>query len=146
VRGKLVKMEREDDRRKDKNWEPYYERTKGLKPHENVTEFLKKGVKPGKAIDLGCGAGRDTIGLLKNGWDVLSIDREEKAKGKILEQLETNDFCKFRFIQGDFRYVELEKTDLIVSNLTLSFCPKNDFKILWDKINSSIIDGRLFCW
>ena len=139
-------MEREEDnRKKNKGWEPYYKHTKGLKPHENVIEFLEKDIKPRQAIDLGCGAGRDTIALLKSGWRVLAIDREEKAKGHILEQVKKNDFSRFRFKQADFRHVELGKVDLIVSNLTLSFCPKSDFSTLWNKISNSIVDGRIFC-
>jgi trans-aconitate methyltransferase len=31
------------------------------------------------AVDLGCGAGRDTRELLSAGWRVLAIDREDAA-------------------------------------------------------------------
>ena len=40
--------------------EKYYNITKNSKPHLNVLNFLDLNVSPGKAVDLGCGAGRDT--------------------------------------------------------------------------------------
>lgn len=59
-----------------KNKENYYKITKNRGPNFLTTEFLKLGITPGKAIDLGCGAGRDTVALIKNNWEVLSIDKE----------------------------------------------------------------------
>ena len=44
------------------------------------------GIKPDFAIDLGCGAGRDTIYLLHNGWKVLAIDKED-TKEFILKKI-----------------------------------------------------------
>ena len=44
----------------------YYENTKNAPPHKNIKKFIKLENKTGKAIDLGCGAGRDTIFLIKN--------------------------------------------------------------------------------
>ena len=60
----------------DNKWEEYYNHTKETKPHKNIEKFLNLGVTPGKAIDLGCGAGRDTIALIKNNWRVLAVDKE----------------------------------------------------------------------
>ena len=69
-----------------RNKEEYYNITKNAKPHLNVLNFLNFNVLPGKAVDLGCGAGRDTIELLKNNWKVLSIDKED-TESIIREQL-----------------------------------------------------------
>ena len=55
----------------------YYKNTKNALPHENIKKFLEIDILPGNAIELGCGAGRDTICLIKNGWNVLAIDREK---------------------------------------------------------------------
>lgn len=74
----------------------YYENTKNALPHKNVQKVLEMDIIPGNAIDLGCGAGRDTIYLIKNGWNVLAIDKED-TKGLIEEKLNENELKNFRF-------------------------------------------------
>jgi len=56
--------------------EKYYDNTKNAEPNYIVKEFIKLNVRPGNAVELGCGAGRDTVYLIKNGWNVLAIDKE----------------------------------------------------------------------
>ena len=58
------------------NINKYYENTEGALPNPMVKKFIDMNINPTNAIDLGCGAGRDTIFLINNGWNVLSIDRE----------------------------------------------------------------------
>ena len=123
----------------------YYKKTKNALPHKNVQKVLEMDIIPGNAIDLGCGAGRDTIYLIKNGWNVLAIDKEE-TKGLIEEKLNENELKNFRFSLQNFQNVELEKNNLIVSNFSIPFCGKKYFKEFWNKIEESIEKGRIFCW
>lgn len=123
--------------------EKYYENTKHALPHQNVREFMTLKSKVGKAIDLGCGAGRDTVFLIKNNWQVLAIDRENTEK-IILERLKDNDIEKFRFSCQKFENIEWEDNDLVVANFSLPFCDKKHFYELWNKLVHSISEGRLF--
>ena len=59
-----------------KKIEEYYKNTKNALPHKNVLEFMRIENKVGKAIDLGCGAGRDAIYLIKNGRRKFSINEQ----------------------------------------------------------------------
>lgn len=126
------------------NIEKYYENTKDALPHENIKEFLKINDKQGKAIDLGCGTGRDTIFLIKNGWEVLATDREDNME-IISNKLEQEELNRFKFIRQNFEEIELEENDLIVANFSLPFCRKEYFYEFWDKIVESISNGRIFC-
>lgn len=100
-------------------------------------------MQPGKAIELGCGVGNDTVYLIKNNWNVLAIDRED-LKERIVKKLNDEEQEKFRFQKQNFEYLELEKNNLIVANYSLPFCNKNNFKELWNKINNSILKGGYF--
>ena len=57
-----------------------------------ATPFLVesvKGVKPGKALDLGMGSGRNSLYLAGQGWDVTGVDISDKAIRQAREQAQT---------------------------------------------------------
>ena len=122
----------------------YYENTESEKSRKNVAYFINEiQCDSGNAIELGCGAGNDTVYLIKNNWNVLAIDREDVEK-RIVKRLNKKELEKFRFQKQNFESLELEKSNLIVANYCLPFCNKNKFKELWDKIERSIIDKGYF--
>ncbi len=122
----------------------YYENTEGALPNPIIKKFIDMNIKPTNAIDLGCGAGRDTIFLIKNGWDVLSIDREN-TKEIISRKLNNKEIKKFRFKNQNFEDIELEKTNLLVANFSIPYCNKKHFDKLWKKITNNILKDRMFC-
>ena len=127
------------------NIEKFYENTKNAMPHDNIKKFVEMRTKTGNAIDLGCGAGRDTIFLIKNNWNVTAIDRED-TQNIIEANLNTEDLKKFKFMCQNFETIKLYKNDLIVSNFSIPFCSKNYFNDFWNKIVNSINNGRILCW
>ena len=128
-----------------RNIEKYYENTESALPNPMVKKFIDMNVDPTNAIDLGCGAGRDTIFLIKNGWNVLSIDREN-TKDIISSKLDNEELKKFRFKCQSFEDIELEKTNLLVSNFSIPFCDKEHFNNFLKKITDSILKDRIFRW
>lgn len=128
-----------------KDIEKYYKNTKDATPHENIKKFLKINSKVGKAIDLGCGTGRDTIYLIKNNWNVTAIDREN-VEELIKEKLNDKEKKQFKFISGNFENIEIEKNNLVIANFSIPFCNKDYFNIFWKKIVESISEGRIFYW
>lgn len=127
-----------------RNIEKYYNNTESEKPRNNVQYFVDKiKCHSGKAIELGCGAGNDTVYLIKNNWNVLAIDREDVEK-RIAKRLKDEEREKFRFQKQDFESLELERNNLIIANYCLPFCNKDKFQELWDKIENSILDKGYF--
>ena len=127
------------------NIKKYYEKTEGALPNPMVKKFINMNINPTNAIDLGCGAGRDTIYLIKNGWNVLSIDREN-TREIISRKLNNEEVKRFRFRSQNFENIELEKTNLLVSNFSIPFCDKEYFNKFWKKITDSILKDRIFRW
>lgn len=126
------------------NIEKFYKNTKNAMPHENTKKFIEMKTKIGNAIDLGCGAGRDTIFLIKNNWNVTAVDREN-TKNIIEENLNTEDLNRFKFMCQNFEEIKLEQTDLVVSNFSMPFCNKEYFENFWNNVVDSIKIGRIFC-
>jgi SAM-dependent methyltransferase len=68
-------------------------------------------LKPGRALDLGCGAGRNTRYLVRHGWDAIGIDMLGAAIDKARSQA-VGTAANARFLQGDVaRLAELDIGD-----------------------------------
>ncbi len=122
----------------------YYEVTEKDKPHKNVKYFIENiKVNPSNAIDLGCGQGNDILFLIRNGWNVLGIDKEN-VEERIRKRLNKNEQCSFNFELQIFEELKLIKTDLIVANFSLSFCDKKKFENTWKTIEEAISTDGYF--
>lgn len=124
--------------------EKYYDNTEKNTPRNNVRYFVES-IKTNKknAIELGCGAGNDTVYLIKNGWNVLAIDKED-VEERIKKRLNVEELKRFTFQKQCFESLELKECNLIVANYCLSFCSSNKFQELWNKVNNSILKGGYF--
>ena len=121
----------------------YFDKTKNNMPRTNIRKFVDMKIKPGICIDLGCGAGNDTIFLIKNGWKVIAIDKEN-TENIIRNNLNNEEQNSLEFEKQDFENITLKPCDLLVANLSLSFCNKKYFSELWNKIVNSISKDGYF--
>ena len=126
---------------------------------KNATEYYKKSIMNNKpsallfkffqnkynenlngnvAIDIGCGAGNDTIYLLDKGFEVTAIDSELQVKDIMENRIEDNG--NLNVIISDFTKVKFNKADLIFANFSLFFVRK-DFdefmKYVLDNVNKN---------
>ncbi|WP_138910038.1 class I SAM-dependent methyltransferase, partial [Streptomyces chryseus] len=67
-------------------WDGFYaDRDKAVpffvaKPDENLVSYVEQGlIIPGRALDLGCGPGRNALHLASLGWEVDAVDLSPRA-------------------------------------------------------------------
>ncbi len=113
-------------------------------PRKNVKYFIENmKIQPGKAIDIGCGAGNDTVYLIKNGWSVTSIDKEN-VEERISKRLNKEELTRFNFQKQELETIKLRMSDLIIANYSLSFCNKQEFNKMWKTIEENIVQEGYF--
>ena len=72
-------------------------------PGSQILDRVLAGATAGvgrRALDVGCGKGRDAIHLAKQGWDVTAVDLEERAIAQARERAAEAD-ADVRWIVGD---------------------------------------------
>jgi len=125
-------------------WNEYHKVTNNIPPRKNIVNFINNYKElSGKAIDIGCGAGNDTIYLIQNNWNVLAIDGSD-VENSIKEKLNDEEKEKFSFQVQKFEDLKLPKSDLIISNNALPFCNKEYFYTMWQEICNSINSNGFF--
>ncbi len=126
------------------DWAAYYQALKDRPPRETAVFARRRFSPPGVAVDLGCGAGRDTLPLLAAGWRVIAIDREPSA----IEALEAATPSEWRDCLearlAPFEEAEWPAVDLIVSSFALPLAPKAKFPALWRRIRQTLKPGGRF--
>ena len=124
--------------------EEYYKKTENSKPNFLIKKLINNvEIKQKNAVELGCGTGRDTLYLIKNGFKVLAIDKEDTSK-IISKKLNSEELKRFRFKCQAFEDLEIEENNLLVANFSIPFCNKNYFKSFWNRIDRSILKNGYF--
>lgn len=81
------------------------------KPDENLVSYLERGlVPPGRALDLGCGPGRNALHLAAAGFSVDAVDLSAAAIEWARERAGDADV---RFLCGDAFTLELGEYDFV---------------------------------
>lgn len=72
---------------------------------EPVKRLAGEPSAPGRALDLGCGSGRDAVYLAQQGWQVTAVDAVTQALGEARERARTAG-VEVDFRQGDVTRLE----------------------------------------
>lgn len=131
------------------DWTRYYDAA-GDEPRETLLHALGRfddeKARPGFAVDLGCGTGRDTAELLRRGWRVLAIDGEAEAIDRLRARrdLPAAATARLRTKISPFEEADWPEADLVNSSFALPFCAPEAFPALWQRIDGSLRPGGRF--
>ena len=123
-------------------WSEYFAAMKGSPARILLTNALVYCPIEGSAIDLGAGAGQDTLSLLQQGWHVLAVDEEEESGDLITEQAESRHLdSKLAILISAFEnlpFAFLRPMDLIYGGFSLPFCHPAAFPVFWGQIKQNL--------
>lgn len=105
---------------KEKDWSNYQNNTLNDEIDNLLLEFLNKYKNVKTIVDLGCGAGNESVYLIKHGYNVISIDRQLN-KSFILDRLEKGEKKNVKFLESDFKYVIIPNSDCVMAIFSIPF-------------------------
>lgn len=122
----------------------YYDGARGRPPRPTLFQAASTFERPGFAVDLGCGDGRDTVELLRRGWRVLAIDASEEG---ILRLQDRPDLALNALLET--RVARIEETDwpaaeLVNASFVLPLLAPEVFPVVWDRIRECLVPGGRF--
>ena len=132
----------------DNVWRDYYQKTRGRAPRQLLLDalasFSDDDNSQKSAIDLGCGAGIESVVLLERGWNVLAIDGEPAAIQHLMEAISEQERSRLQTRVAKFKDVVLPAADLIHASLSLPFCEPEYFDTFWNKVATAVKPGGRF--
>lgn len=134
-------------------WARYYEVTVERPPWATVRKAIELFAaedaaagahSPRFAVDLGCGAGRDSRELLRAGWRVLSMDREQHGLDVLRAAAGPELGARLETRQGEFASFQVPRCDLVNASLCLPFVDPPVFEAMWARIVGALPAGGRF--
>lgn len=128
-------------------WRRYLEATRARGPRPDVLRALEYVADPGPALELGCGAGADTLELLRRGFDVLAVDALAEAVEATRRRADEAGFgAGLETRRAPFETLELPRATyvLVAASFSLPFCEAARFDELWRRIEGSLAPGGVF--
>ncbi len=96
-------------------WDERYRSVAWPSSPDPILVELVSPLRPGRALDLGCGPGRNAIWLAAAGWDVLGVDASEVALAQAQERA-CQAGVRLKLLKADIRTFQPEEGafDLVV--------------------------------
>lgn len=128
------------------DWTAYYARIAGRPPRRTLLLALERfgDATLRRAVDLGCGEGRDTIELLRRGWRVVAIDAEPEAIRRLGRRPDLPKGAVLEARCARFEDADWPPVDLVNASFALPLVAPERFAPLWRKIARSLKPGGRF--
>ena len=135
----------------DTHWPDYYAVTVDRPAWGTVTDAADRfaaedgaSAAPRLAVDLGCGAGRDTRDLLRRGWRVLAVDGEASAIEAVLAATPAADRPRLETLVADIGSLDLPPCDLVAASVSLQFLDASAYADVFARISTALRPGGRF--
>lgn len=125
---------------KEFKWENFYKLTKNRPPWPLLVEAVNLLSQRKAALDIGCGAGRDSRFLLEEGFRVTALDSDPNAVALMTSF--SQDYL--RVVQSSFETFDFEKYDLVNAHFALPFLSEEYFHVVFARIKEALHAGGLF--
>jgi SAM-dependent methyltransferase len=99
---------------------------------------------PPLAVDLGCGAGRDSRELLRRGWRVVSVDMTPEGIAMLRALTPEAHQERLDAHVADVAEFKIPACDLLNANLVLPFLAAAAYAATWGRIRASLGRGGRF--
>jgi SAM-dependent methyltransferase len=130
-------------------WREYYDAMKGLPARETLVfaleRFAAERMSPdARAVDVGCGEGRDAAEMLRRGWRVFAFDGQPEAIHRLLSRPDLPPDAPLEARVMSFEEVDWPPVNLVNASFSLPFCPPEAFPTLWGRMVASLLPGGRF--
>ncbi len=135
-----------------RDWPAYFDRMEGKPARDTLLKALESfgeinPSNPPLAVDLGCGAGRDSVAMLNAGWKVWAQDGSDDGLKRTRSRPEIQAALADQRIEishANFEGLHIPKATLVNASFSLPFCPPPHFRALWAQIDAAIEPGGRF--
>lgn len=119
-------------------YDKYYQRENLFgEPYTELIAFYSSYPKRGKLLDLGCGQGRDSIAIARQGYEVVGIDNSVLGITQMNEKAAQENLTLTGIVDDIFKYDRFSGFEFILLDSMFHFTKKDRLKEI-DFINKII--------
>ena len=133
----------------DSDWPAFYAATRDQGPHITTARALRlRADAPHQsehALDLGCGAGRDTRAMLRHGFHVTAVDIARMPLRRLFASLSAEERLRVALLPVAFElFSPARRFAMVNSSLAMSFCRPEAFDEFCSRALGAVERGGLF--
>ncbi|GLZ76260.1 methyltransferase [Actinorhabdospora filicis] len=122
------------------DWTPFISATTDQAPRPIHLDAVARFAAPGRAVDLGFGAGNESLDLLDRGWTVTAVDSSPAAVETLRRRAAGRD-DRLTVVQSDLADAEIGEADYVFAGFSLFFTAPERFPDMWKRVRAAVAPG-----